>query len=236
MIRGINQQDIFEDDEDRHRFVETLARFKKETDFEIYAYCLMNNHIHLLVREKEVEISKILKKIGTSYVYYFNWKYERNGHLFQDRYKSEIVENDEYLCAVIRYIHQNPVKAGISTLEEYKWSSYNNYINKFGIVDTQFFLGILAEEKNEAIKRYIRYMKEPNEDKCLEVDNQIKLTDEKARERIKQIGNLISISDIQKLDIESRNKILREAKEIEGISVLQISRITGVNRTAVNKA
>jgi len=120
MLRGINQQDIFEDDEDRQRFIKTLGRVKKETDIEIFAYCLMNNHIHLLIKEKNDEVSKIIKKIGTSYVYYFNWKNERSGHLFQDRYKSEVVESDEYLYTVIRYIHHNPVKAGLSGLADYK--------------------------------------------------------------------------------------------------------------------
>lgn len=236
MIRGINQQDIFEDDEDRQRFIETIERVKKETDIEIYAYCLMNNHIHLLIKEKNDEVSKIIKKIGTSYVYYFNWKNERSGHLFQDRYKSETVENDEYLYTVIRYIHQNPVKAGLSGLADYKWSSYNNYINKHGIIDTEFFLGMFGNEKEEAIKRYEGYMKQTNEDKCLEMEEQIKLTDEKARESIKEIGSLINISDIQKIDVESRNRILRKVKEIKGISIFQIHRVTGINRNAIIKA
>ncbi|WP_094549390.1 transposase [Petroclostridium xylanilyticum] len=238
MVRGINQQDIFEDDEDRQRYIETLERFKKETNFEIYAYCLMNNHVHLLIREKEVEISKILKKIGTSYAYYFNWKYERNGHLFQDRYKSETVESNSYFCMVIRYIHQNPVKAGLSSMEDYKWSSYNSYIHRDRqtMIDAEFFLGMLSENKDLAIKRYIDYMNEPNNDKCLEIENKVKLTDEKARDIIKKIGNLKNISDIQRLDIEKRNSILKKAKEIEGMSVLQISRVTGINRTAISKA
>ena len=235
MLRGINQQDIFEDDEDRQRFIKTLGRVKKETDIEIFAYCLMNNHIHLLIKEKNYEVSKIIKKIGTSYVYYFNWKNERSGHLFQDRYKSEVVESDEYLYTVIRYIHHNPVKAGLSGLADYKWSSYNNYIHKPGIIDTELFLGMLSNEKEEAIKRYEGYMKQMNEDKCLEMEEQIKLTDEKARESIKQLGSLAHISDIQKLDVESRNRILRKTKEIKGISILQIHRVTGINRTTIIK-
>ncbi|WHH56940.1 transposase [Petroclostridium sp. X23] len=238
MIRGINQQDIFEDDQDRQRYLQTLERFKKETNFEIYAYCLMNNHVHLLMKENELEISKLLKKIGTSYVYYFNCKYQRNGHLFQDRYKSEAVESDSYFHTVIRYIHQNPVKAGLSSIQDYKWSSYNSYMskNEKSIVDTEFFLRILSENKDTAIKKYIEYMKVPNDDKCLEIDKRVKLTDEKARDIIKEIGNLTNIWDIQKLDIEKRNSILKKAKEVEGMSILRISRVTGISRPAIRKA
>jgi len=95
---------------------------------------------------------------------------------------------------------------------------------------------MLGNEKEEAIKRYEGYMKQTNEDKYLEIKEQIKLTDEKARECIKQLGSLAHILDIQKMDVESRNRILRKVKEIKGISILQIHRITGINGTAIIKA
>ncbi|ABR46973.1 protein of unknown function DUF1568 [Alkaliphilus metalliredigens QYMF] len=236
MVRGINQQDIFEDDDDRQRYLETITRYKNELDFEVYAYCLMNNHVHLLIQEKEAELSKIFKKIGTSYVHYFNWKYERNGHLFQDRYKSEVVETDSYLHTVIRYIHQNPVKAKISGINEYKWSSYNDYIEGHGISDVEFYLEMLGKEKDMATRRYIHYMNELSDDQCLEIVNTLRISDEKARERIKEIGNLKNISDLQKLEKDMRNKILGKTKEIEGISILQISRITGITRQVIKKS
>lgn len=91
----------------------------------------MDNHAHLLVNEGEDEISRIIKRIGTSYVYYFNKKYGRVGHLFQDRFKSEAIEDDSYLLAVVRYIHNNPVKAGIvKNASSYRWSSFNAYIEE----------------------------------------------------------------------------------------------------------
>jgi len=111
MLRGINKQTIFEDDEDRRRFMETIERFKAVSKYEIYGYCLMSNHVHLLLKETEEAISTAIKRICSSYVYWYNWKYERCGHLFQERYKSEIVENDAHVLTVLRYIHQNPVKA-----------------------------------------------------------------------------------------------------------------------------
>ena len=235
MLRGINRQAIFKDDQDRERFIDTVARYKRETGFELYAYCLINNHIHLLIKENQTELSQVMKKIGTSYAYYFNWRHGRNGHLFQDRYKSEAVENDKYLYVVIRYIHQNPVKAGISNMEEYQWSSYNHYINEKVIVDTDHFLDMFDKDRRLAINKYINFMNELNEDKCLEIEEYKRLTDEKVLDVIREIGNLENISDICSLDNDRVDEILRKSKEIEGISVSQISRLTGINRPRIIK-
>lgn len=236
MLRGINKQDIFNDDEDRERFLETIQRYKKETGFQLYAYCLMNNHVHLIIRENDMELSKVMKRIGTSYAGYFNWKYGRSGHLFQDRYSSEAVENDSYLYMVIRYIHQNPAKAGICAVNEYKWSSYNCYIGESSVIDKDIFLNMFNDDRRLAINRYIALMNEPNNDICMELNERMKLTDEKLGEIIKEFGDLDSVSDIHNLDEKRRNKLLRELKEIEGVSVLQISRVTGINRTKIIKS
>lgn len=94
---------------------------KKKSKYEMYAWCLMNNHVHLLLKEGIEPISTTMKRIGVSFVWYYNGKYNTNGHLFQDRFKSEKVESDQYLLTVIRYIHQNPVKAGIvKSVDEWK--------------------------------------------------------------------------------------------------------------------
>jgi REP element-mobilizing transposase RayT len=114
MIRGINRQAIFEDDEDRIRFIDTLREYKDISKYEIYGYCLMDNHIHLLIKEIDESISLIIKRISSSYVHWYNTKYERLGHLFQERFRSEVVEDDGYFLTVLRYIHQNPVKAKIA--------------------------------------------------------------------------------------------------------------------------
>lgn len=88
MIRGINRQDIFEDDEDTQKFLELLMHYKAVCGYQIYAYCLMENHVHIVMREGEEEIGSVFKRIGAAYVYYYNLKYRRKGHLFQDRFKS----------------------------------------------------------------------------------------------------------------------------------------------------
>ena len=125
MLRGINRQDIFEEDEDKKIFLWIIRECIKVSGCDIYAYCLMSNHVHILIRTKTESIGVIMKRIGTRYVLYFNEKYGRVGHLFQDRFKSEPIETDEYFLTVLRYIHQNPLKANMcKKLEDYAYSSY----------------------------------------------------------------------------------------------------------------
>ena len=93
MLRGINQQQIFEDSEDYNKFLQVLKDSKAISEFKIFAYCLMGNHIHLLIQEQKEPIEQIMKRIATRFVYWYNIKYQRVGHLFQDRFKSEL-END----------------------------------------------------------------------------------------------------------------------------------------------
>jgi len=119
MLRGNELKDIFIDDEDRMRFLDVLHTKREQGSYYIYSYCLMDNHVHLVLKESNDSISRIMRRITTSYVGYFNRKYKRVGHLFQDWYKSENVESDSYLLTVIRYVHQNSEKAGIAKTETY---------------------------------------------------------------------------------------------------------------------
>ena len=113
ILRGINRQQIFYDEEDYDYFIRLLNRFQKVSQYEVYAYCLMGNHIHLLIKVHQESLGTIFQRIGASFVYWYNLKYQRVGHLFQDRFKSEPVENERYFLTVMRYIFRNPVKAGI---------------------------------------------------------------------------------------------------------------------------
>ena len=125
MMRGINRQDIFEDEEDRYRFMTVLGRCKELSEFKLHAFVLMSNHIHLLIEPVGEPLEVIFKRICTSYAVWFNRKYMRAGHLFQDRFRSEGVGTDQYYKTVLRYIMQNPIKAGmVSSMEQYRWSSY----------------------------------------------------------------------------------------------------------------
>ena len=137
MLRGINRQDVFEDEEDYLQMIVCLQGIAERRDEDgvpveplciLYAYCLMSNHLHLLVREQTEDISSVMKRLGIAYAYYFNKKYQRSGHLFQDRFRSEPVNTMEYFVTLLRYIHQNPVKAKIvPSPRDYLWSSFHEY-------------------------------------------------------------------------------------------------------------
>jgi len=140
MLRGVNKQRIFENPSD-YEAMYRILKFVQSTDvnqhavaeneYFLYAYCLMDNHLHLLIQPNHNELGQIVKRISTAYALYFNRKYERIGHLFQDRYKSETVEDTAYFFTLLRYIHNNPVKAGrCLTPAQYSYSSWHEYIPK----------------------------------------------------------------------------------------------------------
>ena len=106
----------------------------------------MDNHVHLLLKESEETISKVIKRISSSYVYWYNLKYDRCGHLFQERFKSENVENRAYFLTVLRYIHQNPIKAQLATnVFECRWTSIHEYVGKTKIVDINGVLQLFSQ-------------------------------------------------------------------------------------------
>jgi putative transposase len=129
--RGDDKKKIYVSERDREKFLDYVLQAKKRFKFRLYAYVLMANHYHLLIETLQANLSNIMHFINGSYSTYYNIKRKRTGHLFQGRYKSIIVDKDSYFLELTRYIHLNPVKAGIvKSPEEYKWSSYNGYADK----------------------------------------------------------------------------------------------------------
>ena len=188
----------------------------------------MSNHVHILLKEGKENLTLVLKRIAGSYVYWYNWKYHRSGHLFQDRFKSVPVEDDAYFLTVIRYIHQNPVKAGICrNIDGYKFSSYNEYINNATLIDTDFCLGIIDKEQ------FIEFNNEFNDDVCLDIsNNDFRLNDDEALKIILKTCRCKSVSDFQKFDKIKRNYYIGKFYQ-KGLSIRQISRLTGLSRKVV---
>ena len=130
MMRGSNREKIFKTDEQKIQFLELLKKFGSEEAIEVVAYCLMDNHVHLVVNGEIGDLSASMKRISIRYAMKYNKETDRIGNVFQDRYKSEVIADDQYLLQVVRYVHNNPVKAKmIENTADYKWSSYNEYIN-----------------------------------------------------------------------------------------------------------
>ena len=233
MQRCINKQPVIKDNEDKERLLETLIRFKQVCNFELFGYCFMDNHIHLLLKEVVEPISLIIKRICNSYVYWVNWKYERCGPLFQDRFKSEAVENDRYFLTVIRYIHQNPVKAGIvKSVSEYRWSSFLEYIKEPVVADVDFALNMFSSDRDSAIALFQTFTNEQNSDQCLDYDDRLRVPDNMIKAMLEQ-HNISDINHLLQLNIKKRNEILKTLKKVEGVTIRQLSRLTGLSKSVI---
>ena len=231
MLRGINQQQIFEDSEDYEKFLWVLNDCKEISEFKLYAYCLMGNHIHLLIKEETEPIEQIFKRIGGRYVYWYNIKYQRVGHLFQDRFKSEPVDTDSYFLTVIRYIHQNPIKAGICRkVSEYRYSSYLEFIKTPVLIDSKFIFELISKDD------FIEFNNSASSDKCLDIEDKprVRVTDEKAKEIIAKFSKCKSVADFQKLSVKMKQKYIIKFHS-NGISIRQISRLCGESKGMVEK-
>lgn len=241
-IRGIDKQDIFFDEDDRYKFMDIIKETKEKYDYDIYSYCLMDNHVHLVIYDKELKISKIMQSIQVSYAFYFNKKYERIGHLFQNRFFSKKVEDREYLKMVCRYIHQNPLKAGIGKTEEYKWSSYKEYVGNPKIINNKLLLSIFSENIENAKEEFIKFHNidtdSNNEEKIKNmIDYEFigKVTDEEAKKYICELLNIENVSEILKYNTEIRNEKLSKLRCLKNIPIAQLSRVIHINRKIIER-
>jgi len=235
MLRGINKQSIFHEDQDRVKFLSTLDRYKQVSNYQLFGYCLMTNHIHLLIKENDEPVSNVIKRISSSYVFWYNQKYNRTGHLFQERYRSEVVDNESYLLTVLRYIHQNPVKAGLcKNLQNYRWSSYNDYLKKSELTDTEYVKSLFSENKEQSEKIYCEFMLQEQNDRCLDEEERMNISDEAIEEYFKQYG-LKTSKDLFSLEKSKQAEILRKIKLIEGVSERQLSRVSGISRNFIRR-
>ena len=174
MCKSISEVTLFRDSEDKERYLKLVKKYKKLYNVKIYGYCLMDNHAHLLVDANGADISKVMHGINFSYAKYFNKKYEREGHLFKDRFKSKIVDNDRYLKAVSLYIHNNPTDIGEfkDCPEKYAFSSLGIYIGKrrdhFNIIDYGYVMGFFGNDLDTARKNYYSLVFGCNDEKLKE--------------------------------------------------------------------
>jgi len=223
MLRGVNRQNIFEDDEDRQKYTDLIFRYSEETACKIAAWCLMSNHVHILIHSESIP-DRLIKKIGCSYVPYFNRKYGRTGHLFQDRYKSELITDDRYLLGVVRYIHMNPEKAGFCRMEDWTWSSFRDYINGSGATETAPVLAMFSGTED-----FLKFMHSGDDTEYLEDVH--KLSEKEAVSIAKKVipGDMFYLQSCGK---EERNSIVRKLSE-KGLTAAQICRITGLGKTVV---
>jgi REP element-mobilizing transposase RayT len=161
ICRGNNRQAIYRDDEDRRRYLEKLYYYCQDKKVNLLAYCLMPNHVHLLLETPQGNLSKMMQAFQTSYTVYFNKRHGRTGHVFEQRYKAMVVDKDNYLLQVSRYIHLNAVSAKLAErAQDYRWCSYGSYLKGKGIpgLKTETVLGQLNGSKTRQLRQYREYV------------------------------------------------------------------------------
>ena len=235
IMRGNDRNDIFYDNQDRYVFLNILKETKERFKFEIYSYCLMNNHIHIVFRIKDEFLSKAMQSLEIRYSAYFNKKINRNGHLFQNRFFSKKIENLSYFLTVCKYVHRNPEKAKIDSTENYKWSSFREYIGKEKIINKAVLLHYY-EDDIEMFKKYTL----DNDDKeqlynLAEFELKRKLTEEEVAKIIVDKFNLKNVGDIGLMDENQGKEIILSLKELKGTSLAQIARVTRCTEYFIKK-
>ena len=244
MMRGINHQNIFEEQEDYYQFLTTLDLMAQSYEpdgtpsrrnYILYAYCLMSNHIHLLIREREDTIGIAIKRIASSYVYYYNHKYSRDGHLFRERFKSEPVNDMAYFVTLLRYIHQNPLKAGmVKAIKDYEFSSWGEYIDKnstlIPLCDTRTVLNRIPYNELDVL------VNKPMSDDvaCLDIENAStgRPSDDQVMLLIKEKTGATNSSTFQQLPDDIKRSVLIELKSRRA-SLRQLERLTGIGKSLI---
>ena len=233
MMRGVNRQAIFENDGDRLHFMSVLKECKEISGFRLHAFCLMPNHLHFLIEPAGEPLDLVFRRIGIRYAVWYNRKHQRAGHLFQDRFRSENVENDLYYMTVLRYILQNPMKAGLEPhLGTYRWSSYPAYAKGTGsITDTQYATELFGTRES-----LIDFVRMGNEDIVMdETDPEWPLQDDDAKKIMEQITGCSATEEFRRLDRKLRNEYIRRMYA-EKLSIGQIARLAGFSKSTVHEA
>ena len=226
ILRGNGKQIIFEEKADYIRFLHLLKQYGIEFRISVCAFCLMENHVHLLICDREQNISDFMKNLAGNYAIWFNKKYQRKGHLFQERYISHPAESENALCTVFRYILNNPRNVGICSEAEYPWSSYNRYGTPNSFVDTKNLTELFG-----SYEEYEEYINAKYEEECPAIRRS---DDEWAKMAIKNALNVENRFVIQSYDRTSRNESIRKLRE-KGLSVHQIERSTGISKSVIQR-
>lgn len=251
--RGNERKSIFASDIDKSKFLDILQKMKEKYNFLIYGYCILDNHVHLIINDNGNDISKLMKSVNISYAFYYNHVYDRCGHLFQDRFRSKLIMKDSYLLQVSKYIHNNPVKAGIvKKAEDYGWSSFNIYTEKIentdGLVDVNKVLSILSMSRSQALRQYVKYVEDEEKDfDVLDIAEDLITDEQKSGNYIstkqqgqKKIEILLESRDLtfERLikDLKIRDELIRDLRKNSSLSLKQIGELfEGISESRISR-
>ena len=229
--RGNNKQAIFKDDADRLKFLDLLERAKQEFGMRIIAWCLMGNHVHLLLDDADDRLSDFMHKVLGGYASYLNARHGRGGHLFQGRFFSDPIESDERLLECVRYILNNPANAGICSTNVYRWSSYSEYVGEPSLTDTSTVLDMLGG--TDQFASFIA-----DRDRCTYAfEGSRYLPDDEARRLAVAVAGRFgaTLDGVRSLPASARNDVI-QALSAGGLSYRQIESLCGISSSAVGRA
>ena len=236
--RGVNRFDIFEDDDDREAYVKRMIDCSKKSEVEIHAWCLMDNHTHLLLRGALESVSSMMRCLGSWYARFFNRRHGRSGALFGSRFKSRCVEHEDYLLSTVRYIHRNPVVHDkLALYGEYRWSSFSEYLAmSSNTCTTDLVLSLFG-----SVRAFVGFHEaECYVERHLDTDTAGPMSDSMARvyanNVLEKAGAGVSAAEIGKLKREQRNGAIALIRIAVGCSIRQIQRLTSLASSTIRNA
>jgi len=224
MVRGNNRSYIFRNEDNKKTYKKIVSKYKKRYRFKLYAYCIMDNHAHLLIEVADIPLSKIMQGIQQVFTQYYNRRNNTTGHVFEQRYKCLLCDKDAYLLSLIRYIHQNPIRSKLTESLKYLWSSHREYIGIPELADVNFPLSLFDTHKKKAIKKYLAFMDgmETKEVKSMIKEETIEVAKNIGRLKIEKEALIKIIEEVTKIDIE-KIKGNSKSKRISDIRKLYIN-------------
>lgn len=241
MLRGNERRQVFLDDEDKQRFMEIMLQKMQSAAGRLYAFCILDNHVHMVCQEVGQPLYILMKRIGVTYAAYFNKKYNRIGHVFQDRFRSEAIEDESYLLSAIRYVHKNPVKLAGEFTIDYPWSSYSWYMDccpDAGMPpEMEETLSLFSANRHRALQLFREFHLQEEQRQFLEVAA-TKTVSEDPKELITSYlqGRQWTSADLCKNEnLSAAVELVRMLLANGGVSGRQIAQLTGINREKVRR-
>lgn len=243
MLRGVNRDAIFLEDEDRRQFLSALQTVRDLSGCIVLAYCLMTNHVHLILRTTDEPIASVVKRLGVRYAGWFNRKYGRVGHLFQDRFRSRPVDDDAYFVTLLRYVWSNPVDAGIvATAESYPWSSRRLLGRPSSLLDEAALQNLLPVDPTELLMPYggdgsgvdVPSPPLPGEVDAPRKGRPPRHSDEEVTRLVLRACGAGGPATFGRLSYAEQQRVIRELRTRQ-VSCEQIARATGLGATTVRR-
>jgi len=228
VLRGFNRQKIFFDTADRKSFLERLKRYKDLDGHKILAYILMESNMHLIVQEGKTSISRFMQQIQTSFVYYYNKKYNRQGAVFQDRYSSEPLETELEIMSAMRYVHQIIANDYSEHMHSPLWTSYNAYLNDDdAVVDIELITRVLKTKDS-----YFKFMNMIETHKFME-PTLPNISDGRVYLEISRRLKPYNVESLKELHKNEQKKVLANVLKVDGVGLRQLSRVAEVGLTVI---